>query len=384
MNQDKLYPKRKKLTKKPFVTIIVPAFNEENDVHRGINALKKVKYPHVEFLVINDGSTDNTSQVIKQHIKNDDRFKFIDRQENKGKANTLNQGIEVAKGELVACMDADSMVEPRILKKTVQYFNDDPNMGAVTVSVVAHNPQGWLEKLIDIEYHIGLSLFIKIKSFFNAVFVTPGPFSLYRKKFLQKIGGFDPTNITEDLEIAYRLQKNGYNIQTALNAKVRTVLPKGFKNIYIQRRRWYTGGLQTLVQHKDMLFNSKYGVFAYLVPFNFVLIFGGLLLFFTSMWLSITNFVDLISFFQHTSLDLWNRLFRYNFDILNTGTINILGYLALFFSALMAVIGISFLRVDMSKKVKGIMLFPLMFVLYQIYWSGSVYNYLRGKKVKWR
>lgn len=385
LNKKKLYKKRKKLTTKPFVTIIVPAYNEDKDIHMGIEALKKVKYPNVEFLVINDGSTDNTSAQVKKYIEGDDRFRFIDRKQNRGKANTLNQGIKLAKGELVACMDADSMVESRILKKTVPYFLEDSNMGAVTVSVVAHNPKGWLEKLIDIEYHIGLSLFIKLKSFFNAVFVTPGPFSLYRKKFLENIGGFDPLNITEDLEIAYRLQKNGYNIQTALNAEVRTVLPKGFKNIYIQRRRWYTGGLQTLVQHKDMLFNNKYGVFAYLVPFNFILIFGGLLLFFSSMWLSITNITDLISYFQHTNLDIWNRILRYNFDILNTGTINLVGYSALLFGVLMAIIGVSALRnVEIRKKVKGIMLFPLMFLLYQIYWSGSIYNFLRGKKVKWR
>ena len=108
-------------------------------------------------------------------------------------------------------MDADTIVEPDAIKKSLPYFNEG-DVGAVTVSVEVNRPKSFLHKIIDLEFILGLSLFLKVFSFFNCIFVTPGPFSIYRKDVLDKIGGFDVNNIVEDFEIVFRIRKAGYKI----------------------------------------------------------------------------------------------------------------------------------------------------------------------------
>ena len=186
--------------------------------------------------MVNDGSTDATASEIRQGIKGDARFRLIDRQENRGKAASLNEGISRAKGEFVATIDADSIIEPGIFPKVLPYF-ENPNVGAVTVAVRVKNPKTLLHKIFELEYIIGLSLLLKAFSFFNGVFVTPVHPSVYRKKILVEIGGFDVDNITEDMEIAYRIQKKRYRIENCMDAKVYTIIPPTFSKLLVQRKR---------------------------------------------------------------------------------------------------------------------------------------------------
>ena len=145
-------------------------FNEEEKIADTIQSLKKVKHENIEFIIINDGSKDKTSEVVNNNIKGDQRFVFLNNKKNKGKAACLNEGINIATGEFIACMDADSIVQGDIFKKTLPYFDNDA-VGAVTVSVELRKPKGLLHKIIDLEYIIGLSLFLKLFSLFNLLMV---------------------------------------------------------------------------------------------------------------------------------------------------------------------------------------------------------------------
>lgn len=172
----------------PFVSLIVPVWNEEKTIENSILSLKKVDYPKnkLEIVVVNDGSTDSTSKILKKFAK-DPLITILDNKDNQGKASRLNQGIMMCKGEFVATMDADSEVSPDILKKTIPYFKD-VKTGAVTVSVRLKKTNNLLEKIIEIEYAIGLSLALKALSFFNAMHVTPGPFLFIGKRQLLILG----------------------------------------------------------------------------------------------------------------------------------------------------------------------------------------------------
>jgi poly-beta-1,6-N-acetyl-D-glucosamine synthase len=257
----------------PYVSVIVPAYNEEGKIEDTIRSLKQIDYKKIEFIIINDGSTDNTIGEIKREVGIDSRFRLIDRQKNKGKAYSLNQGISMCKGKYIACMDADSITEKDVFQKALPYF-EDTEVGSVTIAVQVRNPSILLHKIIEIEYIIGLSLYLKVLGFFGCIFVTPGPFSIYRADVLRKIGGFDITNITEDLEVAYRIHKAGYTIVNCMETKVETICPPTFKAIYNQRKRWYGGALQTLSQHRDVMFSRKYGMLGFFLPFNYFLIFS--------------------------------------------------------------------------------------------------------------
>lgn len=377
-----IFENRNKKNKNPKISIIVPAFNEEESISETIQSLKNVKYKNLEVLIMNDGSKDRTSEIVNREIQGNERFRFIDNKINQGKATVLNQGIEFANGKFVACMDGDSVVEKDIVHKILPYFNHS-GVGAVTISVDVNNPDSFLRKIVALEFALGLSLFLKIFSFLDCIFVTPGPFSMYRKSALKRIGGFNPQNITEDHEIAFRLHKYGYKIKNCIEAKVYTNLPETFKGIYVQRRRWYSGAIQTFFQHLNMMGKSKYGLFGYFIPYNFFLIGLGLFVFSfsTILWLS-KNLKELwlyhytgFNFFEHLSLSI---------DLLQFGRVNILG--ASLFSAtiLLMIVGIIFTRRRFSDHKMGILGYPFLFFLYQIFWGGALLAVIKGNKIKWR
>ncbi|MGM5482450.1 MAG: glycosyltransferase [Nanobdellota archaeon] len=381
--KNKIFENKKFNTKKnPLISIIVPAYNEENSIAETIHSLKKINYNKAQILIINDGSSDRTAEIVEKNIASDPRFTFINNTQNQGKATILNQGTELAKGKYVACMDADSVVDKDIIEKILPYF-EDQRVGAVTISVDVNKPKTFLHKVIALEFALGLSLFLKIFSFLDCIFVTPGPFSVYRRSALKKIGGFNPENITEDHEIAFRLHKSGYKIRNCIEAKVHTTLPETFKGVYVQRKRWYSGAIQTIIQHKNMLGKKQYGLFSFFMPYNFLLIGLGLFLFAfsTILWFS-KNLKELwmyhytgFNFFEHLSL---------NIDFLTLGRVNILGTSLLLATIVLMILGIIFTKRKFSSHKLGILGYPFLFFLYQIYWGGALLAVIKGKKIKWR
>ena len=381
LKKDVLYEDRTP-SRYPLVTVLVPAYNEEEGIAQTIRSLKAVEYPNVEVIVLDDGSTDATERVALEAIDGDERFLFVKNPHNMGKARTLNRGIERSRGEIIATMDADSIVDADVLRKAVPYFEDE-TVGAVTVSVRVANTNTLLNKIFDLEFRIGLSLLLKALSFHKTVFVTPGPFSLYRKKAFDEIGGYDPLNLTEDLEIAYRINKAGYRIDNALEATVRTTLPETWRGAYRQRRRWYTGAIQTQVKHKDMMFKSRYGVFGFLIPMNYTIIALGLILFFSSVWLIGSNWVEGLLSLRYTGFNILERLSLFTIDPLRMGTVAITGILGITATLTMLAIGLRLGRGDRAK-VPGIIGYPTLFVFYQIFWISAVIAYLSRRKHAWR
>ena len=383
-NKDELYnsPKLDRNKKLPKVSIIISAYNEEKKISDSIDSLKSIDYPEdlYEIIVLNDGSSDKTSEVVKKYT--DGKYIiFVDNKKNKGKAACLNQGISLAKGKFVACMDADTVVPKEILKKTIPYF-DDQDVGAVTVSVKVKQPKNLLQKIVQLEYILGLSLFLRIFSFFNCVHVTPGPFSIYRKSTLKEINGFDVNNITEDLEIAYRIHKSGYRIANCMSTSVRTITPNNFKGLYRQRRRWYTGALLTLWQHKDILFRKKIGLFGYFVPFNYALITFGLGLFLLSLYLSLSNITRHLSLYSLTNFNFFSNL-SLELDVLNISVFVFFGIFGIIGLIFLVAFGLDATRNFKKKKISNYFGYFLLFFLYQFFWLCSFFLALFKRKVRW-
>jgi len=375
-------PKLNKAEKLPKVTLIVPAYNEGSKIAESIKSIKQVDYPKelLQIIVVNDGSTDNTSQVIKNNIKN---ITFLDNKKNKGKAACLNQAIRMSKGEFIGTMDADSEVSRDILKKTIPYFKEQ-KVGAVTVTVKVKNPHNFLQKVIEIEYALGLSLALKVLSYFNTVHVTPGPFSIYRKSMFNKIGLFDEKNITEDLEIAHRIQKHRYRIECCTTTHVKTIIPSTLKSLYIQRKRWYSGALLTFKKHKDVVFNPRLGAFGFVLPYMYTLVTLGLALFLFSSYLGLSTLVKSISFYSLTNFNFISYLVLYNWDILSLSTLTIFAVMALCTTLFVALVGLKFAKKDIRKVIPGIIGFVFLFILYQAFWASSFYAVIFKKELKWR
>lgn len=238
----------------PLVSVIIPAYNEEKTIEKTIQSVLELDYPKnkLEIIVVDDGSKDKTAEIAKNVSK---RVRVFSKP-NGGKASALNYGIARAKGEFIAGLDADSFVTPSALKKMLGYFNDKEVM-CVTPALNVYNPKTFLQKLQHAEYLFGIFL-RKIFSLSDAVHVTPGPFSIFRKEFFEKYGGYEEGNLTEDFEIALRLQSYHYKIRNSVDAVVYTVAPARFMPLLRQRRRWYVGQAQNLKKYW-FLFSKKYG-----------------------------------------------------------------------------------------------------------------------------
>lgn len=241
-NKKKLF-KIPKMKKFPSVSILIPAYNEEETIRDTIKNVKGMKYPKkIEVIVINDGSTDNTSKIAKKVAKELGGIKVLDKP-NGGKASALNFGLKYAKGEIVGVVDADSFPGKNSLLNSIPFFSEK-NVGAVTTSIYVKNPKKWIERLQRIEY-IMIVWARKLLESIDSIYVTPGVLSLYRRSALKKVGGFDEKNMTEDIEMAWRLLYNGYDIKMSLDAESETKVPNNFKSWWKQRIRWNIGGMQT-------------------------------------------------------------------------------------------------------------------------------------------
>jgi cellulose synthase/poly-beta-1,6-N-acetylglucosamine synthase-like glycosyltransferase len=383
-SKDNLYesPALDNSKKLPKVSVIISAYNEEEKISDCIESLKAVDYPKdlYEVIILNDGSEDRTSSIVEKYADGKN-IVFVDNKKNKGKAPCLNQGISLAKGSYVACMDADTVVPKDIFKKTIPYF-DDKQTGAVTVSVEVKNPKNFLQKIIRLEYILGLSLFLKVFSSFNCIHVTPGPFSIYRKSLLDSIGGFDEKNITEDLEIAYRIHKSGYKIANCMNVSVKTITPHNFQGLYRQRKRWYSGALLTLWQHKNILLRKKVGLFGYFIPFNYSLITFGLGLFLLSIYLTISNVIKHISFYSLTNYNFLSN-FLWDPDILNISIFFFFGIFGIIGMIILVTLGLNVTRNSSKKKIPVYLGYFLLFFLYQFFWLSSFFLVLFKRKVRW-
>jgi len=251
------------------------------------------------------------------------------------------------------------------------FFELDSPFSCEAMNVEVSEPRTLLQKIVEIEYIIGLSLFLKILSFFDSVNVTPGPFSLYRKSVLDELGGFDPENITEDLEIAYRMQKAGYRIENCYEAKVSTLTPATFNDLYVQRKRWYTGALQTLLKHRDVMLHPERGVFGIFVPFTFLLTAGGLMVFAFSLYLLVKRFVEGMWHLHYTGFNLLEQMLAFELDVLSLGRVTLVGLCAFLMGIFLMLLGLRIAGKRYAERRAGMMGFPFLFFLF--FTSYSVY-----------
>ncbi len=260
--------KEEKMTEMPshnYFSVIVPAYNEEKSIEGTLSSIVNLDYPKekLEVIVVNDGSTDKTKEIvenfIKAHPEND--INLIN-QQNQGKGRALNVALESAKGRFFACLDADSFVGSDALKVMLPYFTNN-NVAAVCPLLKVKKPDSILQKVQWTEYIINM-FYRYLNAQLDCVHVTPGPFSVYRTETIKSLGGYDEKTITEDLEIAIRLQKNNYKIVHTFDTIVETIAPNSWRQLFRQRVRWYKGSVDNGIRYKELIFNKKYGDFGML------------------------------------------------------------------------------------------------------------------------
>ncbi len=278
----------------PSVSIVVPNYNGSKTIVRCIESLKALRYAgKKEIIVVDDGSTDNSVALLRK-IKG---IKVIAKPNNSGKASALNVGIKVAKGEIVATVDSDTFPAVDALEKMVVFF-DSSDIGAVTGLVRVSNKNGFLQYLQELEYLVAFAFYQAVLAEINGLLVTPGPMSLYRKSVLVKVGYFDEKNITEDMEIAFRLHKHNYRIVACVDAQIFTEVPDTISKLFNQRIRWYRGKFLNSLKYSDFIFNPKFGDFGvFVLPFSLVVELLAVLIFIVLIASNIDSVLNYFYFF---------------------------------------------------------------------------------------
>ncbi|MCW4016523.1 MAG: glycosyltransferase [Candidatus Bathyarchaeota archaeon] len=240
----------------PVVTIVVPAHNEEKVIERCIEAIIEIDYPKKEVIVVDDGSKDRTYQLASKYRSNG--VKVLHRATAGGKSAALNTGILIAKGEIIITCDADSMIARSALRMIIRRFHD-PQVSAVAGNVKVLNRTNLLTKCQALEYIVNQNIWRRLFDVFGVVPVVPGPLASFRKKDLKEIGFYDKDTLTEDFDTTIKLLKTTRVVQALTEAYVYTEAPVNWKDFIKQRTRWNKGTFQTIVKHRNVFSNARFG-----------------------------------------------------------------------------------------------------------------------------
>ncbi|MFH1641814.1 MAG: glycosyltransferase [Nanoarchaeota archaeon] len=382
------------IKKTPYVSILVPSYNEGKTIVHVLKSIINLDYPKDKFeiIVINDGSVDNTVEAVSDFIKNNNSFNIkLLSQKNQGKASSLNNALKIAKGKYFACLDADSFVDPKTLKKMLKiYEEEDNNLAIVTPAMKVKSPRNFLQKIQWLEYLV--SLFIaRLMGYLDCIYVAPGPFSLYSTSIIRKLGGFDKNNITEDQEIAYRVQKYHYKIRHCYSGYVYTIAPKNLRELYKQRNRWLKGGLLNIFKFKKLIWNREYGDFGIMqMSINIVIFFVSVAtLFFFGLYMlkPIYDFIRNLYLVNFDFSPFLTDLLNFDFVLLN---IDMEKLFILYFLLLISFGVIYFSHKNAHEKFKkrNILVLFGYFVIYYVVISFVIvvmfFEILIEKNHKWR
>ena len=262
----------------PEVTVAVPCWNEEKSLAGTLHSLLALDYPKekLQIIVVDDGSKDNTLVVAREWQEKYPSIIQVIAKENGGKHTAVNLALEKSDGDLFGCLDADSFVAPHALKVIVSYFEKNEKIMAVTPCIHILHPKTFVQRMQAIEYLMGVFL---RKSFgqLDAIQVTPGPFSIFRKEVFVKIGNYRKAHNTEDFEITLRMHKNHLKVANAHKALVYTLGPTTARGFFFQRLRWARGFLENSLDYRELFFKKEYGNFGmFTLPMAFLFMFYGL------------------------------------------------------------------------------------------------------------
>jgi cellulose synthase/poly-beta-1,6-N-acetylglucosamine synthase-like glycosyltransferase len=366
----------------PTVTVIVPCYNEEKTIEKTVKSLLSLDYQkdRLTLFLVDDGSKDNTWKLLQQY-KDHPNIRIFNK-ENGGKHTALNLGLDNLESEFVGCLDADSFVHPQALKRIIKTFQDNPKNMAVAPSILVYNPENVIQTVQKIEYEMA-NYVKKMLGFNGGINVTPGPFSIFRKKVFDELGHYRKAHNTEDQEIGLRMQEHWYKIDACIDAYVYTNSPNSIVKLYRQRLRWVYGFIKNLVDYRRLLFRKKYGTVAlFTLPLGIISVICVVFLFFSLIFNLVKFTYDKLIKISVIGLDS-NYSFNFNWFFFDTKAILFLAIILYILVIVSIMIGRS-----MTKEKK---LFSFTFIYFIIiygimapFWALiSLYNAIRSKESSW-
>lgn len=362
------------------LSIVIPCFNEEKSIGKNIEAFLASDYKGLKkLIVVDDCSTDNSYEIIKKYAKKYPRVIAIQTPKNTGRASgAKNFGIKYVKTELIGFSDADSLPNKNAISKMIGVFNDT-KVGGVTSRVFVNNPKNYLTRIQAIEFKI-IAFTRKLLEFIDAIYVTTGPLSIYRKKAFDQVGGFDENNLTEDIELTWHLVSKGWKVKMSIPAVIRSYVPTTIKTWFHQRIRWNVGGIQTVAKYRKKFFEiGMLGVF--IMPFFIFSWFLGLtgLVFLTYR---LTNYIMMKFLVAKYSIAAQVALISMDEFTLNPSILFIFGITLLFLGLAYTIVALTYSKESgriIGHPIRDIFIYSFFYLLmYPPLLIVSFYKYLRG------
>ena len=244
---------------KPFVSVMIPAHNEETVIEKTINNVLEMDYELFEIIVIDDRSTDKTAEILKRINQENNEIKILIREKDAfpGKSAVLNDALKIAKGDAILVLDADAKVEKDFLTKLVPHL-EGRDIGAVQAQKVVINKDENLltkcqfnEMILDTHFQLG-------RDSVKGAVELRGNGELIKRTALEDVGYWNNYTITDDLDLSTRLHINGWDICFCSEVCVYEEAVTNFLALLKQRRRWFEGSVRRYLEHfKDVLFSEK-------------------------------------------------------------------------------------------------------------------------------
>jgi len=243
-------------TFRPPISVIIPAHNEAALIVGTVRSVVENGYGGLEVLVIDDGSTDGTADLVQRHFATDPRVSVY-RQSKAGKVAALNTALGLARYDIVVAVDADTVVRPGTVEKLARHFVA-PYIGAVSGNVRVGNRRTGITRFQSIEYICAFNLERRALDLLNAITVVPGAGGAWRKRAIQEVGGFSDDTLAEDTDLTLAIRRLGYCVRYDDEAIAYTEVPEKTAALMQQRFRWLFGTLQSAWKHRSVLFRPKY------------------------------------------------------------------------------------------------------------------------------
>jgi cellulose synthase/poly-beta-1,6-N-acetylglucosamine synthase-like glycosyltransferase/peptidoglycan/xylan/chitin deacetylase (PgdA/CDA1 family)/spore germination protein YaaH len=241
----------------PLVTVIVPAYNEGKVIATTLASLLASEYAELEILVVDDGSTDDTADVVAALAADNPRIRLI-RQPNGGKSSAANHALETAHGEIVVAVDADTLVTPDAIPKMIAHFAA-PEVTAVCGNVEVGNVNRIITTFQAIEYVTSQNFDRRAFSALNCISVVPGALGAWRREAVIAAGGYSDQTLTEDADLTLTILRHGGRVVYEPEAYGRTEAPESLGALLKQRFRWTFGTYQCLWKHRAAFFKGPLG-----------------------------------------------------------------------------------------------------------------------------
>ncbi|WP_143462561.1 glycosyltransferase family 2 protein [Levilactobacillus enshiensis] len=247
----------------PFVSILVPAHNESETLTSAVQSLAGLNYQHYEIILIDDCSDDDTQEImsrLKTQWAPQLAITIVTLPVNQGKAQALNQGLRVAKGDYLVAIDADSLLAPDAVTQLMTTLLDHPGYGAVTGKPVVRNRSTLLGRLQLLEYIGVIDLIKKAQAYLTGSITTvSGVIVAFRRDALLTVGGWNPAVMTEDIDITWRLYRHHWRVAYEPRAICWILVPERLQGLLKQRQRWSRGGLEVLVTNWRGFYQNPWG-----------------------------------------------------------------------------------------------------------------------------